>query len=230
MAIKTKGYEQFAVIGLGKFGAALTKALYNLGKDVLAIDLVDDKVSNVREFSTHTITADASDVNVLRELGITNFDVVIVAIGENMQANILVTMMCKEMGIPYIIAKAQNNIHKTVLEKIGADLVIVPEEDMAVKLATTLTNPGLNDLMGLTENYSIVETGIPSSWDGKNLTDLNLRGKYNINLLMIKRGSEVLTPPQGDTVLQAGDKLISGGMNDDLRRFSEKITALSKDE
>lgn len=228
MALKIKNLEQFAVIGLGKFGASLTKALYNLNKDVLAIDIVEEKVNNVREFATHTITADASDINVLKELGITNFDAVIIAIGENMQANILITMMCKEMGIKNIITKAQTDIHKTVLEKIGADMVIVPEEDMAEKLAATLVNPGLSDLMGLTDNYSIVETGIPNSWCGKNLIDLNIRGRFNINLLMIKRGSEVLSPPTGDTILKDGDKLISGGKNDDIHRFTEKIASFSK--
>ena len=227
MALKNKNIQQFAVIGLGKFGAALAKALFKLGKDVLAIDIVEERVNNIREFVTHTITADASDLNVLKELGISNFDVVIVAIGQNMQANILITMVCKEMGIKYIVAKAQGNIHKAVLERIGADLVIVPEEDMATKLAATLVNPGLSDLMGLTEDYSIIETEIPESWDGKSLTDLNIRGKYGINLLMIKRKGNVITP-MGDTILNSGDKLISGGMNDDIHRFTEKMASLSE--
>lgn len=219
--------EQFAVIGLGKFGAALTKALFKLGKDVLAVDVAEDKVNNIREFATHALTADASDVNVLKELGISNFDAVVVAIGDNMQASILVTMMCKEMGIPFIIAKAQNDTHKLVLEKIGADMVIVPEEDMAVKLATTLVNPGLSDLMELTDNYSIVESGIPEIWNGKTLMELNLRTKYNINLLIIKRGEIVLTTPAGDTVLHTGDKLISGGTNESIKKFTDKIADLS---
>lgn len=223
MEKKLKAMHQFVVIGLGKFGSSLTKALYELGKDVLAIDNVEEKVNNVREYATHTITADASDINVLKEIGISNFDVVIVAIGHNMQASILVTMMCKEMGINHIIAKAQGEIHKTVLEKIGADMVIVPEDDMAVKLATTLVNPGLSDLMELTEDYSIVETAIPSNWAGRSLQDLNLRGKFKINLLIIKRGDQVITP-NGDTILQDNDKLISGGMNQDIQKFTDKIS------
>lgn len=230
MSLKIKNMEQFAVIGLGKFGAAITKTLYKLGKDVLAIDSHEERVNNVRDHATHTITADASDINVLKELGIPNFDAVIIAIGENMQANILITMMCKELGIKNIIAKAQNEIHKAVLEKIGADLVIIPEEDMAVKLASTLANPGLNDLMELTENYSIVESGIPRSWSGRSLSDLNIRGKYNINLLMIKRGKDVITSLTGETILKNEDKLISGGSNIDIHKFMEKITDLSEDD
>lgn len=230
MATKTKKMEQFAVIGLGKFGSSMTKALHKLGKDVLAIDNIEERVNAVRDYATHTITADASDINVLKELGISNFDAVIIAIGENMQANILVTMMCKEMGIKNIIAKAQNDTHKTVLTKIGADMVIVPEEDMAERLATTLANPGLSDLMGLTDDYSIVETNIPSSWSGKTLQELNIRSKYNINLLMIMRGKEIITSLAGDTILKNGDMLISGGINDDIHKFTVKISALSEND
>ncbi len=230
MSIKNRNIRQYAVIGLGRFGTAITKALYGAGKDVLAIDVSEEKTLSVREYSTHAVTADASEPNVLKELGIHNFDVVIVAVSQNMQANILITMMCRELGVKYIIAKAQNRIHKTVLEKIGADMVIIPEEDMAAKLATTLLNPALGDLMELADNYCIAETGIPKSWNGMALKDLNIRSRFKINLLMIKRGQEVLSPPAGDTVLMTEDILISGGKNEDIIKFSEKISHLSKDD
>lgn len=218
--------EQFAVIGLGRFGSAMAKSLAGMGKDVLAIDARESNINNIREYVTHSIIAEATEANVLKELGINNFDAVIIAIGENIQASILVAMMCKELGVKRIIAKAHNSTHKKVLEKIGVDLVIIPEEEMAVKLASCLNHPNMSDLMGLTDDYSIVETGIPKNWRGKNLAQLNIRDKYLINLLMIKRGNEVIAPPTGETILMEGDKLIAGGFNFNLYKFTDKIAVM----
>jgi trk system potassium uptake protein TrkA len=217
------GMTQFAVIGLGRFGSALTKNLYQLGMDVLAIDINEERVNNISEYATHTITADASEESVLKAVGISNFDAVVICIGDNMQASILITLMCKDMGVSYVIAKAQNEKHKTVLNKIGADYVIVPEEDMAEKLATILTNPHLHDMMALTDNYSIIETTIPDQWIGESLIELDFRKKHSVNILIIKRGNEIISAPTGETTLQKGDILVVGGLNIDIKNFNHII-------
>ncbi len=221
---RKKTFEQFAVIGLGRFGAALTKELYKNGKEVLAIDISEDKVNSISNDCTHAVVADASDPNILKELGIANFDSIIVSIGDNMQASVLATMICKELGAKNVIAKAQNHIHKIVLEKIGADNVFVPEDEMAIKIASTLITPGLDDIMEITKEYSIVEIGIPMGWEGKTILELDIRSIYKINLLVISREEGVITPT-ASTILKENDKLIIGGMNADIQKFTINVSS-----
>lgn len=145
------------------------------------------------------ITADATDENVLKAVEISSFDAVIVAIGD-IQASILTTLTCKEMGVPYIIAKAYNDKHKKVLEKIGADYVMVPEADMAYKTANRLINQKLNDLMEVNDKYSIMEIAVPVAWSGKSLIELDVRKHFKVNvILVLAGGEEVITSPGGDT-------------------------------
>lgn len=217
---------QFAVLGLGRFGTAITKNLYSLGMDVLAVDIDEERVNNITGYATHTITADASEETVLKTIGIANFDAVIIAIGDNMQASILTSLICKQMGVSYVIAKAQNEKHKTVLEKIGVDYVIVPEDETAQKLATMLANPHLNDMMHLTDNYSIVEVSIPKSWKGKSLLELEIRKSFLVNILIIKRGSDIISSPSGNTTFISGDSLIVGGLNKDIQKFNDALTKM----
>lgn len=223
MAIAKKEMTQFAVIGMGRFGSALTKTLYEQGNDVLAIDLNPDVVNSIANYCTHAAVADGSDEQALKALGITNFDAVIICVGGNMQASIMATLACKELGVPFIVCKANNEKHKNVLQKVGADYVVVPEVDMARKVAVKITSPHLNDVMSLTQNFNIAETDISSVWNEHTLMELDFRRKYDVIVLLVKRGETVITSPNGDFKLMAGDSLVVGGSKDSIQKFIEKL-------
>lgn len=224
MSMGKRSLSQFAVIGMGKFGQAIARELYNQGKEVLAIDINEDKINLVSEFTTHAVTADASDEQAIAAIGIANFDAVIVCMGSNMQASILTTLICKEQGAPYIVAKANSRKHKAVLTKIGADLVVEPEEEIARKMAIQFAFPRLNDMMELSANFTIAETEVPERWYNRNLIDIDMRRRYGITLLIVKRNNNtVIASPAGDTVLMEGDSILFGGSNDDIDKFLEKL-------
>lgn len=211
---------QFAIIGLGRFGSSLVKALVSMGHEVLAMDTGEDRVQEVADIATHAVEADSMDENVLRSLGIANFDVVVVAIGENIQANILTAIMLKELGVKKVVAKAQTELHGRVLEKMGVDLVVYPERDMAVKLAQTLVSHNVLDLINLSPEYSLVESTTPHRLVGHNLEALNLRRDYQVSILAIKRGEHIIVAPGPGEMIQARDLLLMIGKSDDLKRIS----------
>lgn len=224
--------QQFAVLGLGKFGTEITKALYNYGYEVLAIDIDEEKVNEVANYCTHSLVADVSEENTLRTVAIENFDTVVIAIGNNMQASIITALICKELGVKNIIAKAHNEKHGKVLDKIGVNQVIYPEAAMAVKVATTLINPNIQNHMEIVAGYSIAEIRIPDKWINKNLGELALRSEYAVNVLIIIRANdEVITAPTGDTTLKEDDIIVVGGSNQDIESLSFTANKLSqKDE
>lgn len=208
--------KQFAVIGLGRFGSSLARTLHQLGYEVLAIDNSEENIRDVSEYVTHAVQANATDGEVLKSLGIRNFDVVVVAIGDDIQANILTTVLVKEMGIKHVVAKAKNELHGKVLEKIGADKVVYPEKDMAVRLAHYLAAGNLLDYIELSSDYSISELMVPPKLVGKSLQEANLRLVYHINVLAIKRGAQILVSPLPETVVEKEDILVVLGKNKDL--------------
>lgn len=224
--------QQFAILGLGKFGTEITKALYNYGYEVLAIDIDEEKVNEVANYCTHSLVADVSEENTLRTVAIENFDTVVIAIGNNMQASIITALICKELGVKNIIAKAHNEKHGKVLDKIGVNQVIYPEAAMAVKVATTLINPNIQNHMEIVAGYSIAEIRIPDKWINKNLGELALRSEYAVNVLIIIRANdEVITAPTGDTTLKEDDIIVVGGSNQDIETLSFTANKLSqKDE
>lgn len=202
MAIVDKEISEFAVIGLGKFGSAIARELHAMGKQVLVVDIDEDKVNAVAEYATHAIIADASDEQAVQAIGVRNFDAVIICMGKNMQASILTTLICKEQGAPFIIAKANGKKHKEVLTKIGADLVIEPEEEMAQKMAVRLVTPHLNDIMVLDNYFTIAEAEVPKRWVDRTLLDIDMRRKFGVTLLLIKNDEKVISSPSGDTYLR----------------------------
>ncbi len=224
--------QQFAVLGLGKFGTEITKALYNYGYEVLAIDIDEEKINEVANYCTHSLVADVSEENTLRTVAIENFDTVVIAIGNNIQASIITALICKELGVKNIIAKAHNEKHGKVLNKIGVNQVIYPEAAMAVKVATTLINPNIQNHMEIVAGYSIAEIRIPDKWINKNLGELALRSEYAVNVLIIIRANdEVITAPTGDTILKEDDIIVVGGSNQDIENLSFTANKLSqKDE
>lgn len=212
--------KQFAVIGIGRFGSSLIKELVSLGYEVLAVDIHPDKVNKAMEFATHAVEADAMDETVLKALGIRNFDVVIVAIGENLQSNILTTILLKEMGVKKIVAKAQDELHGRVLEKIGADLVVYPERDMAIKIANSLSSNSIMDYIEVSPLYSLVELHTPRQFINKTLAESNIRHKYGISILAIKRNTEVIVSPLANEKILLGDDLVVLGKDEAIQRFS----------
>ena len=211
--------KQFAVIGMGRFGSSVAKTLYDMGFEVLAIDMDDHRIQEVTSMVTHAVTADCTDEEALRALGIRNFDVVVVAIGADIQASILTTLILKEIGVPKLIVKAQNELHGKVLEKIGADKVIFPERDMGRRVAHHLISPNIVDYIELSDDYSILEIQIQQQHIGKSLRQLDIRAKYGCNVMAIKRGDKLNISPRADDLLMEGDVLVVVGSNEDLQKF-----------
>ncbi|WP_240374777.1 potassium channel family protein [Bacillus piscicola] len=213
--------KQFAVIGLGRFGLSVSSELYKLGHDVLAIDISASKVNEIINDSTHSAVADGTDEKALRELGITNFDHVIVAIGDNLQSSILCTLLLKEMGIESVWAKAQNAHHHKVLDKIGADKIIHPEHDIGNRIAQHLMSDKVIDYIELSNDFSIVEIAAPKTMNKKTLIDLDIRARYGVTILGIKRGKEINISPMADDMVYEDDVLFVIGHKNDLKRFEE---------
>lgn len=213
--------KQFAVIGLGRFGSSVAKTLHEMGHEVLAIDENEERVQDFSDKVTHVVQADTTDEDSLMALGIRNFDVVVVAIGQDIQANMLTTLQLKEMGVPYIVAKAQNALHGKMLQKIGADRVIYPERDMGQRVAHNLVSTNVLEYIALSPDLSIVEVTAPKILIGRSLSETNLRQKYEINVLAIKRNEEIIVPPLPSEKIISGDILIVVGGNEGVQRLEE---------
>ncbi|MFB0918119.1 MAG: TrkA family potassium uptake protein, partial [Clostridiaceae bacterium] len=183
--------KQFIVVGLGRFGTTVAETLTQLGHDVLAIDKDEQLIQDISDKVTHAVQMDATDEYALRTLGVRNFDVAIVTIGSNIQSSIMVTLLLREAGVKYIICKGQSELHKKVLEKIGADRVILPEKDMGIRVAHNLVSSNLLDFIELSPDYSVMEIQAPAAWVGKSLKDLHVRATYGINIMAIKEGDEI---------------------------------------
>ncbi len=212
---------QFAIIGLGRFGLSLVKELHRMGLDILAVDLDKNKVNVARDYATYAVEADSTDEQVLKTLGIRNFDVVVVAIGENVQSNILTVILLKDMGVPMVVAKAQNHLHGRVLEKIGTDLVIYPERDMAIRVAHSLVTKSVLDHINLSSEYSILEIITPNLFVGKTIRENNIRKKHQVSVIAIKRGEEIIVNPTPEETILAKDILVVLGKNNYLDKLSD---------
>lgn len=211
--------KQFAVIGMGRFGFSVAKALSEMGFDVLAIDSDEHSTQAVSNIVTHAVSADSTDEEALRALGVRNFDVVVVAIGEDIQASILTTLILKDLGGPIIIVKAQNELHGKVLQKIGADKVIFPERDMGLRVAHHLTSPNILDYIELSDEYSIVELRVTKGMIGKNLKELNIRALFGCNVMAIKQGTKMNISPAASDRLTVEDVLVIVGEKNDLTKL-----------
>lgn len=203
--------KQYVVIGLGRFGTSVAKTLYALDNDVLGVDTDEEKVQNISENITHAVQVDATDENSLRSLGIRNLDVAVIAIGADVQASIMATLIVKDMGVKHILAKANSELHAKVLYKIGADKVVLPERDMGVRVAHSLVSSKILDYIELSDDYNIAEIVSPTEWYGKTLADLNLRSTYSLNVMAIKRGEKIEISPDPDYIISENDIIIAIG-------------------
>lgn len=211
--------KQFAVIGLGRFGSSVAVTLSQLGHDVLAIDSNEHSVQSIMNQVTHAVQGDAREEETLKALGIRNFEVVIVAIGDDIQANILITLMLKEMGVKMVVSKAMNPLHGKVLEKIGADKIIYPEKDMGIRLAYNLVSQNVMDLIELSPDYSVVEIAVPSKFVSRTLGDLDIRAKYGISVIAIKRTDSLIIAPGANERFEHNDIIIIISKNELLAKL-----------
>ncbi|PRS64322.1 TrkA family potassium uptake protein [Bacillus pumilus] len=214
--------KEYAVIGLGRFGGSICKALSEEGLEVMAMDMNEDRVNEYAKIASHAVIGDSTDENVLKNLGIRNFDHVIVAIGENIQASILTTIMLKELGVKMVTVKAQNDYHEKVLNKIGADRIVHPERDMGKRIAHKIISNNVLDYLELSDEYSLIEIVANSRLAGHSLLDLDIRARYGINIVAIKRGKEVIVSPLADEMIQKEDILIVIGAVADIGRFEKR--------
>lgn len=205
--------KSYLVIGLGRFGQTLARQLCMLGAEVLAMDVRNDLVQQVAEDVTHAVVGDAQDKDVLRALGVRNFDCGIVAIGSDLAASVLTVMNLKELEVPYIICKAHDETHRRVLEKLGVDRVIIPEQENATRLARSLNSHNVLDYIELSEDYGILEVPAPKSWVGKTLKELNIRAKLGVNIIAVESGKVTNVSPSADYLIQAGDIMVVLGDN-----------------
>ncbi len=200
--------RQYAVLGLGRFGSSIAQELYKENADVLAVDQSADLVSEIQGSVTHAVQADVTDITVLRELGLQDFDVAIVTIGEDLKASSVATMLLKELGVPMVLAKAQDEMHGRMLEKLGADRVIYAERDMGKRVAHSLLSGNILDYIQLSDDFAIVEIVPHASWVGRTLIDLNLRRKFGINVIAIRSEGAIHVSFAPETVIHADDRLL----------------------
>jgi len=190
--------KSYVVIGLGRFGEELALQLYGLGEEVLAIDMDEGIVDRIADRVTRAVAADARDLEILKRLGVENFDRAIVAVGTDLAASALITMNLKALNIPFILCKARDNTYRAILEKLGADRVIIPEREVADKLALGLTHTGVMEFIELSDEYGIVETAPAEEWVGKSIRQLEFRSRYNANVIAIRQGDRITIPPAID--------------------------------
>ncbi|WP_087973081.1 potassium channel family protein [Oceanobacillus rekensis] len=215
--------KDFAVIGLGRFGGSICRELSQEGMQVLAIDSNEVKVNEYKNIAYHAVIADSTDEDMLKEIGIKNFDHVIVAIGENIQASILTAVILTDMGIKKITVKAQNDYHEKILNKIGVHQVVHPERDMGRRLAHNIISNNILDYLELSDEHSIVEVKAGKKMVGKSLIDLDIRANYGCNVVAIKRGREINVSPSANDGLWEEDILIVIGADKDISRFERKL-------
>ena len=215
--------KSFLVIGLGRFGTAVARELSALGQEVLALDVDAENVQHIADDVTQAIQGDAQEEAVLRSVGARNFDCCVVAVGSDMEASILITVMLKEMGAKYVVAKAMSPVHARVLERVGADRVVLPESEMGQRLAQRLARTNVVDFIGVSDDFSILEIHPPKSWIGHSLGQLNVRARYLINVLAIRHaeGGHVHVSPSPEQVIENGDILIVIGTNDRVNAVVE---------
>jgi trk system potassium uptake protein TrkA len=224
--------RQFVVIGLGRFGSSIARALSAMDFDVLAIDKDESLVKAMEGVVSQAVVMDATDEKSLRELGVQDFDTAIVSMGETIEDSIMITLTLKELGVKQVIVKAQNDLHSRILKKVGADRITLPEREMAEKLAQSLASPKIFDFIEVSDTYGIVEMVVPKKFANKTLTELNLRDKYRVSVIAIKRKlpysnpdgttdfrEEVIIGPGGSDETISGDVLILLGRNEDLDKI-----------
>jgi trk system potassium uptake protein TrkA len=211
--------KEFVVFGLGRFGRSVATTLAESGCEVLVVDDNEETIQEIADSVTYAVKADVTDKDVLESLGIGNFDGAVVGIGQSLEASVMVTILAKELGIPYVLAKAQTDLHAKVLKKVGADMVVFPEKETGVRIAHNLIMGNFFDAVELSSTFSMMEFEAIEQWYGKTISSLDLRAKYKINVIGIKRGDSLDINPDANAVIKKGDVLVIIGSNDTLNKL-----------
>ena len=211
--------KQFVVFGLGRFGMSVATTLSEAGYEVMAVDKNEEAIQEISSVVTHAVQADATDADTLRSLGIRNFDIAVVAIGRDIQSSIMVTLLLKELGVAYVVAKASSDLHEKVLNKLGADRIVSPEQDMGVRIATNLMSGNIMDYIQLSQEYSVVEIMVLPEWTNQTISELNMRVKYGLNIIAIERNKKITITPGADFVLHDKDILVVVGANEQIQNI-----------
>ena len=216
--------KQFAVLGLGRFGSKVARELYYKNQEVIVVDKNHSVIQGIRDEVTRAYVGSITDEDALKEAGVQDADVAIVAESSDIEANIIAAQLCKSLGIKKVVCKARDTIHGKILSKLGVDEIIFPEQDTAIKLVNRLTSSGVLDYFDIGEHVHIVGAHAPEKWINRSLADLDLRNKHNVTVLAIRRGEERLIIPSGDTILQKDDVIILFGQENSLKKMDLDIT------
>lgn len=212
--------RQFAVLGLGRFGQKVAKELRMRDQEVVVMDKDEAKVNLIKDLVTHAYIGDMTDEGAIREANVQNCDVVVIGQSSNIEANLLGAQLCKELKVKQLVVKAQSTLHGKILDKLGVDMIVYPEQDTAVKLADKLTLRGVVDYMEITKEFNVIEMKAGRDLDNRTLRELNLRKKFNVAVLAIRREAESIMNPDGETKLLEGDIIILMGKIDDLKKIT----------
>ncbi|MCX5750084.1 MAG: TrkA family potassium uptake protein [Candidatus Saganbacteria bacterium] len=215
--------KQYGILGLGRFGSKVARELYFKKQEVIVVDHDESKIQAIKDQVTHAFIGNIADEGALKESGIADCDVVIIAESSDIEANIMAAQLCKMLGIKKVICKAQNTVHGKILEKLQVDQVVYPEQDAAIKLVNKLASQKILDYLELGEHIAIIGITPLESFIGKSLLDLNLRSRYNITVLAVRRGGGTIINPTGETVIARGDILVVFGEEDALKRLNLDI-------
>jgi trk system potassium uptake protein len=213
--------KSYIVLGLGRFGRNIAKSLIKLGHNVLAVDRSEQLVQEFSDEVTHVMCAECTSEDFLRSVGIRNFDAAIVAIGNDIESSILTTVLLKELGAKFILAKAHNDLHAKVLKKIGADSIIQPERDMAIRSANNIVSNNIIDTIEFSPDYSIMESNIPEEWVDKTIGELNIRAKYSVSIIAIKNKEGITIAPNAGTRFNKDDITAVIGHNSKLKSLQK---------
>ena len=215
--------KSYVVIGLGRFGTEMALKLYDCGEDVLAIDTDENIIDKISDRVTKAAAADARDLDVLRKLGVEDFDRAVVAVGSDLAASALITMNLKGLNVPYIMCKAHDDTYKSILEKLGADKVVIPEREVADKLALGLTHAGVMEYIELSQEFGIVEMEPIPAWLGKTIRQLELRTTYGVNVIAVRSHEETIRiPPDIDTPITADIVMVMLGSYEMFENLKKK--------
>ena len=217
------GKKEYIVIGLGQFGMSIAQTLMQNDCEVLVLDINERRTRAIADSVTCAVTGNVMDAELLAGLGIRNFDGAVIAIGENMEASIMATMVVNELGVPHILAKAQSELHAKILRKVGADRVVLPEWEMGIRYANNMVHDNFFDAVELSPDISMMEINVRREWEGKSLKQLNMRAKYKINVIGIKSEDGFDVNPDPDEPLNANSKLVSIGRNEVLNKLAEGL-------
>lgn len=220
--IMAKNKKQFLVLGLGRFGQSVAQTLHGKGYEVMAVDGDIDKVNEALEFCTRAVKADLHEETALESIGAGEFDVAVVAVGKDTEASIMSTMILKELGVKNVIVKANTEIQKKALYKIGADKVVFPERDMGRRVALSLIHDNVFDFMELSDDISIAEIPVLDQWAGKTLIENDIRRNHDINIIAIKNGDDITVSYGGDRILSSDDVLVVIGTVSAISKVASK--------